>query len=428
MGLKGVFSGWLLFLGLILSLVAGFTHWIPGYYAGIPIWIASFLFFPDVRPAQKKQIIVLLALGGTGLFYGAFHGIEHQFFIRALAANQVVVYMLIAVGFLRLFAVDEMRQQERLPQGKWAIIRTLFGAHLFGAVLNMSSVVIVGDKLASKGKLVPTQGLMLLRAFSICAFWSPFFAAMGLTLVSAPGAQLSTLVLFGIPVSIVALLLSAWQLAKRPDVEQLLGYPITLYSLWMPALLAMIVMASHHFWPKISVLSLVSLISLAFIGLWMSITQGRIGIRKIRHHIDGGIASSRGEVVLFSAAALLASGVAALLSSLNIDLAPADFGAFEAGMTVIALVVLAMTGMHPVTSVVLAGSILSPNASDPDLLGLALLMGWSLGITLSPFSGIQLSIQSRYAISAKTLLALNWRYILAMLVVCLLMLWLYTCV
>ncbi len=418
-------SGWLLMAGLMVSLCAGLSGLLPSYIAGIPIWCASFLYFPYVRSAQKKQIIILLVVGSAGLIYGTLNGIGATFWLKALEANQVVVFMLVAVGFLRLFAVDEMRDNEALPQGKRALLRTLFGAHLFGAVLNMSSVVIVGDKLAGKSKLSNTQGLLLLRAFSICAMWSPFFAAMGLTLVSAPGAQLSTLMTYGIPASLAALGLSSWQLLHRFDAAQVYGYPITARSLWMPCMLAAIVMLAHEYFPSISVLSLVSVIAIGFIFLWMPVKQGRIGIKKIRLHIESGIASSRGEVVLFSAAALLASGVAALLSSLNIQLAPEHFGAFEASITVMILVVLAMTGMHPVTSVVLAGSVLSPSVSDPNLLGLTLLMGWSLGITLSPFSGIQLSIQSRYEIAAKTLLALNWRYILAMLVLCSGIIWLY---
>ncbi len=419
-------SGWLLMAGLLLSLVSGFSAWLPGYVAGIPIWCASALYFPHVRSAQKKQIVLLVAVGAIGLGYGMWHGLDRHYFLKALEANQVVVFMLVAVGFLRLFAVDEMRESEALPMGKRALLRTLFGAHLFGAVLNMSSVVIVGDKLASQAKLVPTQGLLLLRAFSICALWSPFFAAMGLTLVSAPGAHLTTLVLFGIPASLIALALSGWQIVRRVDADKVYGYPITLQSLWMPCLLATIVMFAHHYCPAISVLSLVSLISLLFIFAWMPVKQGRMGVRKIRIHIESGIAASRGEVVLFSAAALLASGVAALLASLNIQLAPEHFGPLQASMTVVVLVALAMTGMHPVTSVVLAGSVLAPTVSDPDLLGLTLLMGWSLGITLSPFSGIQLSIQSRYDISAKTLLALNWRYIVTMLVVCSATIWVYS--
>ena len=130
--------------------------------------------------------------------------------------------------------------------------------------------------------------------------------------------------------------------------------------------------------------------------------------------------------MLFATAALLASGIAAFVSTMHFNLAPTHFGYLEASLTVIVLVSLAMTGMHPVASVTLAGSILAPTVSDPNLLGLAMLMGWSLGIGLSPFSGVQISIQSRYDITARSLMKLNWQYAILMTMTCSMVLWLYT--
>lgn len=154
---------------------------------------------PARRQTRAKETdIAVVWSGAAGLIYGALKGSDNHYVLKAIEANQNVVTMLIGVGFLRIFAVESVRTGERLPQGKRALVRTLFGAHLFGAVLNMSSVIIVGDKLSSKDKLSTTQGLVLLRAFATCAFWSPFFASMGLTLISAPGAQLGTLVMYGL--------------------------------------------------------------------------------------------------------------------------------------------------------------------------------------------------------------------------------------
>jgi hypothetical protein len=366
-----------------------------------------------------------MAVGGLGLLFGLLHSDDTRYLLKAVEANQKVTTMLIAVGFLKIFAAD-IQSGQPLPKGRTALLRTLVGTHLFGSVLNMSSVIIVGDRLASQNRMAPLQGLLLLRAFCICAFWSPFFAAMGLTLVSSPGAQLSTLVLYGIPISLAGILISAWEILRQPATKELHGYPMAISSLWMPCLLAVIVIGMHELLPSLSVLTLVSLTAIIFILLWLFTTQGRGGLLAFSQHIDSGIASSGGEVVLFAAAALLAAGVAATLASLNLQIAPTYFGPVQACMTLLILIVLAMIGMHPVTSVVLAGSILTHSIHDPNLLGITLLMGWSMGIVLSPFSGIQLSIQSRYRISAKTLLKMNWRYALTMFIFCASLLWLYT--
>ncbi len=420
------FSGWLLAGSLLISIVSATTHTIDGYWAGIPIWLTALLFFPYVKPSQKKQITLLLVLGVIGLVIGLINHVDLSIYLKALEANQKVINMLIAVGFLKIFITGTNKIRNELPTGKKALIRTLLSAHLFGAVLNMSSVIIVGDRIAKANSLNPVQGLLLLRAFCICAFWSPFFAAMGLTLVSSPGSELSTLVLYGIPVSLAGIIVSAWEIIRQPNSKDLQGYPMAIESLWMPCLLALLVILVHEWAPKLSVLTLVSLISVSFTLVGLLLTQKATGMKSFVKHIETGVAGSSGEVVLFAAAALLASGVAAILTSLNWDIAPAHFGHVEASITLLILILLALIGMHPVTSVVLAGSILAPTVNDPNLLGLTLLMGWSLGIGLSPFSGVQLSIQSRYNISAQTLLKLNWRYALVMYGLCYSMLWFYS--
>jgi hypothetical protein len=418
--------GWMLMSGLVMSVISALTDVVPAYLAGIPIWAASFFLLPSLKPAQKKQIFILLGIGVIGLLFGLFNHADLSYIFKAVEGNQKVINMLIGVGFLKIFASDNIRTNESLPKGKSALLRTLLGAHLFGSVLNMSSVIIVGDRLASQNRVAPLQGLLLLRAFCICAFWSPFFAAMGLALLSSPGAQLSTLVLYGLPISIAGIALSAWEIIRQPNSQELHGYPIALHSLWMPCLLAVTVICMHEWLPQVSVLTLVTLTAIIFTFIWLLFSDRTNGMHRFKQHIESGIAGSAGEVVLFAAAALLAAGVAATLSSLNLHLAPAHFGPIEAGITLFILVALAMTGMHPVTSVVLAGSLLAPSVSDPNLLGMTLLMGWSLGIALSPFSGVQLSIQSRYEISAKALLKMNWRYAITMFLLCFALLWFYT--
>ncbi|MCE0496000.1 hypothetical protein [Vibrio salinus] len=419
--------GWLLSASLALSIFSAFSPEIPGYYAGIPIWISAVLLFPRIKSNQKTQVSILIILGVSGILFSSLYSGHLADLRRALDANQKVVTMLIAVGFLKICASAVSLNKNDLPKGRKALLKTLFGAHLFGAVLNMSSVIIMGDKLANQQKVTPLQGLLLLRAFCICAFWSPFFAAMGLTLISSPGSQLTTLVLYGLPTSIAAILISAWEILRKPVAKELTGYPMALDSLWMPCFLAGIVLMIHEIKPGVSVLTLVSLTSITFTLGLLSLKKGlRKGISTIKEHINHGIVSSGNEVVLFASAALLASGFAAMMTALHLHLAPEHYGPLEASITLVILVGLAMTGMHPVTSVVLAGSILAPSVQDPNLLGLTLLMSWSLGISLSPFSGVQLSIQSRYNIRASELLKLNWRYTLMMFLCCFCILWLYS--
>ena len=405
-----VITGWILLTVLCLSLIAALTPSVPGYIAGIPVWFAVVLLIRKQKRNQLIQSAVLFILGVSGLAIGISKGVDSRYLRKALEANQLIIAMLISVSFLRIVATRNIQTDERLPPGPKSLLRTLLGTHLIAAVINISSIMIVGDRLSAQRPLTPVQGLTLLRAFSICACWSPFFAAMGIVLISAPGAQLSTLILYGLPTAMIGLLFSAWQITRHPDATQAHGYPMHFGALWMPLLLAVLVMIAHLYLPELSVITLVSLVAILFTLIYLLLLQRRNCLVLIRTHIHEGLPKLGSEVTLFLAAAVLAAGVAALLESMQIRLAPEHFTAPEACMTLLTLVGLAMIGMHPVTSAVLAGSILMPSVTDPNLLGITLLLSWSIGVGLSPFSGVQLSLQSRYGISAITLLKLNRFY------------------
>ncbi len=403
-------TGWILLSMLPLTMLATLTDAVPGYVAGIPVWLSVPLLLGQLKRNQLLQSGILMLIGVAGLIIALLITDSTRYLLKALEANQMIISMLLAVSFLRLVTLSSLTSDEELPPGRKALAGTLLGGHLIGAVINISSVMILGDRLSANRPLTSLQGLTLLRAFSICAVWSPFFAAMGVVLISAPGAELSKMVLFGLPVAVISLLISAWQISRHPEADTTRGYPLHLRALWIPILLAVLVMIAHHFWPKVSVLTLVTLISLLFTLLWLPVRAGRESLSQLSRHIQTGLPRMAGEVTLFVAAAVLASGVAALLSALEINLAPAHFGLLEASITVVVLVGLAFVGMHPVTSAVLAGSVLMPSVDDPNFLGITLLLSWSLGVGLSPFSGVQISLQSRYGIRAMTLLKMNRFY------------------
>nr|WP_320136482.1 hypothetical protein [uncultured Amphritea sp.] len=418
-------TGWILLLMLLLALISALTHIIPGYIAGIPAWAAVALLIRQQKRNQLIQSVILLSIGVIGLTFGLLNGADNSYLFKAIEANQLVVAMLIGVSFLRIIAANNIRCNEQLPTGRKAILNTLFGSHLIAAVINMSSVMIVGDRLSARQSLTPLQGLTLLRAFSICAIWSPFFASMGVILISAPGAQLGTLMLFGLPTALIGLLLSSWQISRHPDILDTQGYPMHFKALWMPLMLAILVIIAHWRWPALPVMTLVTLIAILFVIIYLPFKQGMNSFRLLKHHVHEGLPKLSSEVTLFLAAAVMAAGVAALLESLQIRLAPEHFTAPEACLTLLALVGLALIGMHPVTTAVLAGSILMPSVSDPNLLGITLLLSWSIGVGVSPFSGVQLSLQSRYGLPALTLMKFNRYYSPTMLAVGFAVIWFY---
>lgn len=409
-------AGWLLLWVVIAAILAVILPGFPAAIAGGLIWLVAVLLKGGgIKGAQRIQVIVMFSIGSLGLLAGLLNGADSRHLLRALEANQMVIAMLIGVSFLRLVTTGELNTSDSLPTGRKALLSTLAGPHLFGSVINMSALFIVGDRLSRQQPLSILQALIMSRAFSLCAHWSPFFAAMGVALINAPGAQLTTLASVGVPLSLLMLGYTYWELSRAPEANQLTGYPLNPGSLWLPLLLAVLVMVSHQIWPEVPVLTLVTLIAVLVALGWSVLREGISGVYKSIQHVQTALPRQGNEVMLFLGAAVLGAGVAALLDSFDIQLSFATFGANQAFVVLLIMVTLAMVGMHPVTSVTLVGSLLAPVVDDANLLALVFLMTWAFGAGISPFSGLQLSLLSRYQIDAMALLRRNWRYALVLL-------------
>lgn len=249
----------------------------------------------------------------------------------------------------------------------------------------------------------------------MAACWSPFFAAMGIALSNAPGAQLTTLSLTGIPVALFALLLTGWQLTREGKADQFHGYPMEFMALWIPGLLAVLLILTHHIWPGIPMLTLISLLALSLTLIILVLRHGRTGLNAYGQHIKVGLPRMSGELLLFLSAGVLATGIATVIQATDIQFEVERFGANEASLLLLVMVTISVLGIHPVISIATAGGIFSPLGVDPNLLGITFLMTWAIGISTAPLSGLHLMIQGRYNVRSVTLFRLNAWFSLAMI-------------
>ena len=135
--------------------------------------------------------------------------------------------------------------------------------HLFGAAINLSAVVIIGDRLARQGTFGKRTAILISRGFSSAALWSTFFAGMAVVLTYSPGAELPILIAVGLPLAVAGLAYTyAEALVSDPSrLAAFSGYPIHFQSLWIPGLLAACVLLTHVFLPQWSVLTVISLLA-----------------------------------------------------------------------------------------------------------------------------------------------------------------------
>ncbi|MDG4549911.1 MAG: hypothetical protein P9F19_17750 [Candidatus Contendobacter sp.] len=395
--------------------------------AGLLGWTAALLLSDRLGRRQRIQSGWLIGLGGAGIAWGAAHGAPLDL-TRILAGNQGLVSLLAAVSFLRLVTRPEAAQSDAPPpRGRKALWRTLIGVHLFGAVINLSTVVILGDRMTTRGRLGKRRALALSRGFAAAAFWSPFFSAMAAALTYAPGARLGIVVLAGLPMAIFSL----WLTARDLDPENprrgapFVGYPMRFNALWIPGLLVTLVLVAHALIPRWSILAIITLSApLLTVGILLA-RRGRGAWPPLREHVEQGLAGTVNELALFLAAGVLAAGLTSLTHSLGHWLPFDHFGPLQASLLLAAMVGLATFGVHPVITIAACAVWLAPLHPEPNLLAITLLMAWGIGVPANPLSGLHLMMQGRYGIDGYAFLRWNASYVLKCLGMGGLLLYLY---
>ena len=407
-------AGWLLLAAILLSVAHGLGAGVSRLLPGVAFWLAGLLLAARVRGLQRTQTLLMLTVGVLGLAYAAWVGGTPQL-DKALATNQALLAMLAAVSFLRLISLPEVDAGEPDPRGSGALWRTLFGVHLFGSVINLSAVMILGDRQSRARPLTGLQASVLSRGFSLAALWSPFFAAMGVALSHAPGAQLLTLSSMGLPLALFGLLLSGWQLTRRADIAAFVGYPMHFGALWIPALLAAVVLSLHLWQAQLPILTLISASALTLTLIVLLVRDTGSAVARFAGQVADGLPRMSGELALFLAAGVLAAGIASAVVAAGFTLDLAGFGAGAASVLLVVMVLLSVAGVHPVISIATSSGLLVPLAPDPDLLGIVYLMTWATGVAVSPLSGMHLAMQGRFGIDARGFLRWNGGFALIML-------------
>ncbi|MCC4265068.1 hypothetical protein LL240_11480 [Oceanimonas baumannii] len=407
-----------LILAAMMMIAAGLLGLpLAPHWAGLAYWCAAALLWPGLAKRNRTQALVLLLVGGSSLLWSAGQGasIDVQ---RLVAGNSGLLSMLVAVSFLSLVSRPQT-EDGRAPKGKKALASTLAAVHLFGSVINLSSVFIIGDRLAKRGSVTREQALVLIRGFTAAAFWSPFFAAMAVSLSVAPEARLATLWLVSMPLALFSLLLTGWQLSHQPvnednaPVSDFTGYPLHAGGLLLPGLLAAAVLALHQWQPALSILAVITLMAPALTLVILALKRQQ-PVASVGGLIKNRLPQMGNELVLFLAAGVLGYGLEVLFASLGGSLPLTHFGAWEASLTYLAAIVLSLLGIHPIICISLAGALLMPLEPNHTLLALVFLSSWAVGTSTGPLSGINLAFQGRYGLDSFRIMRWNLGYAVTM--------------
>ncbi len=410
-------------IALLVVMLAAAGASLPIAIAGVAYWCAVLLLWSRLAKRNRLQSLLLLIVGVIALVWSWQRGAQIDAW-ELLAGNSGLISMLVAVSFLALISRPEEEAREKLPTGHRAVRSTLLAVHLFGAVINLSSIFILGDRISRQLRLQKSQILVLVRGFSAAAFWSPFFAAMAVAMSYAPDASLSRLWLAGMPLAALALLLTYWQVNRDAlnPVSEFTGYPMHFGGLWLPLLLAAGIFTVRAVQPSMSILDLITLLA-PLLAASVLLLRREPMVRMLVDHASKRLPQMGNELTLFMAASVLGYGLERLASTL-VDLFPLQqFGALEASCSYGVIIALAIVGVHPIISIALIGSLLTPLQPDHTLLALVFLSSWALGSAVGPLSGMNLAMQGRYGVDSFQIMRWNLGYIAAMSIFVVLGIW-----
>lgn len=411
-------SGLLIFLSFLVTLYSYFFNNDLLIFAGILAWTSFLILFNSIK--NKKMILILFILSLIAFLISYFNGFEIDF-IKVFTVNQYLLTLLIAVGFLRLIATPKKDKLSSLPKGKQSFIKTYLGVHLFGSVINLSSLILVADKMYKKVPLTNSQIILLTRAFSSDAYWSPFFVAFAAAITYAPNLNTSIILLNGITLAFLAFLITYYEVIKNKEfnIDEFRGYPLSFDSLYLPFILAVLVLITNYIYPNIKVIVLISLYSILMSLFILPIKKGfNQAISKFKLHIIDELPKMKVEMALFLVAGMFGMAVSSILIGLNLKLPFEIFDWQIASILLLIFITLAFIGIHPIITIAMIGDFLG--GVNHTILALTFLMAWSTTVSTSPFSGLNLTIVARYNFDAKVIFKLNIFYAFKMYFICVL--------
>jgi len=411
LGARHTIAGILLFSSILASLGSVFFTF-TAFPAGAMQLIAVVLLWDKVPTSVRRSCFFIIALSSLFYWWG---NVSFAILISAFSKNHSIIAMLAAVGFLRIIAVPDINNCS--ATGRKAFWRTVFGVHWLGAVLNVSAIILLGDRMVSDGhRLGSTQCLLLTRGFALAALWSPFFVAMGVALTNAPGSNIWPLVLWGLPLSQLLLIILAWRMSSSVvGACSFSGYPITLESLCTPTVLILMVVIAHLFVPNTPIVSLITFIVPLYVFL---ACYQKVGSRAFVKYVCHDLPQMQSELALFIAAGILGTGINSIINRLSLQFIGSSHEVVIVWVGLAVIILFAAVGVHPVISIAAGGAVLAPSGISPNLLAMSFLMGWTLGVLINPISGIHLLISGRYGFLGRQVWRSNSLWVFCGYVVC----------
>ncbi|MDF2367116.1 hypothetical protein [Sneathiella sp.] len=432
-----------------VSIASGFQGIFGMTWLKFPILAGMILFSLLVAISGSRVIRVFLVLGllcfPLTFQYAedAWHtlnegAVRAQLFLSFITAIMVLREPAFRSQLLQAAGNIIVRQR----QGR-RVLMLLLGSHLFGLMMNMGSVVLLGSIASSRDREKATAGhrysqqqsaLAIIQGFVTTMLWSPLSLALVVVLSQVPGVTSSMITPFGLlgvlllfTLSFAVSQLEVWLRHNSPELvsERTEGADVRGSRYFLKILMRVILLVVAIF-SVITVLSLVASVpvpvavtlAIPVITLvWLMIqSHGDIAVcfrGPVANAIFRTLPSQSSEVGILLVAGFMGPVLVALMPS-------ADINAFlqshhtSPGMIVLAAFFAIVAGgvlaVNPLISVTIALGVLADPLAlgiNPLLLALSILVAWAIASALSPYTGVTIVTASMFGVKSTTL-ALVW--------------------
>ena len=401
---RDAFPGMMISAMFVCSIAHGLVPAFPRETGVLAAWVAGCAVWGRLPRRARAQAGLMLGIGLACIVAVAARGVDVEW--SDMAGRSLPILTLLAgIAFLRLVYRAEVGGGDgsAAPRGAGAYLRTMAGVHLFGAVINISALVVFADRLARSAPLARREVAVLGRSYSMVAYYSPFIGGVALALGLVPGVHYPLLALAGVVLACIGFLviIVLGHLEEGDTLAEFHGYPFRLESLWLPFVLVGSVAAVHWIWPSLSVLLVVALLAPLLVAMALAMRSGVAGAtRVVARFAVTELPGMSGELTLFLAAGVLGAGLTGVVSAYP-SMAPAfTLTTMNATVALTGIVVLAMAGVHPLVSVTTLVAVTLPASPDPNLLAAVCVMGWGIGSVAGPYSGINLVLAARCGVSS----------------------------
>ncbi len=415
-------SAWVAVFVFVLTIVDHFLGVAAVGY--VPMALLVLFVLLEVRRAPLAEIIAACVLGAAGLAAAVAGGDPGRAIVSAIHRTQPFFLLFAAIAWLRVPAniSPSLRGAQELALGQPAGRRfpvLLTVAHALGSVLNLAGISLMAGVLqgATSENLRDRFTRALTQGFTAASCWTPFFVAMSVGLSVVPGLAWSDVAPFGLAAALMLTALS-WIMDRvfyrQPDGAAPSGPAVPAHRFrWrmaaVPVSLFVIVIGLIEAW-AMPIPVAPGRVAPVYAAVWMaSLTAGRaspaMAVADLARRVVGGLPGLRGEILLFLAANLFGSGVAAALPAELVGRALEAAQLSPDSLIVLilaAMLLLSLAGIHPLVPVVVIGEVLPPTllGLPPALFCATLVTMWGLGAVVSPFSGTTLFMRRVGGLSA----------------------------